>query len=653
MKRFFVFSLCMFLFAGLSAQENSDVLFTVGDREVTVGEFQYIYNKTNGEAADYSQKSLDEYLDLYQRFKLKVARAYDMGLDTVKVLQQELQGYRRQLADNYLIDRAVTDRLVEELYARRQQDVEISHILLNVKKGASSAEEEAVKLSLAQIQKELTPANFAEKAQQYSEDQYSKSQGGKIGFLTAPFPNGMYDLETAVYTAKPGTVLGPIKTSYGYHLALVHQKRPARGEVEAAHIMLRKEEGKSSTEDVKKQMESIRQLLDAGQAFEKLAATMSQDDKTKNNGGYIGFFGINRYEKVFEDAAFGINEDGGISGVVESKVGFHILKRISRRNIQPLADERSLLTTKVKADGRFEAATDALLESIRQRAGAKEDKALLGRFAAELQDSSFLTFKWKAPNVKDTQPLISLGTDYVATLGDFQDFLQKSSRERVNFMRNGNSFEAVQSLYADYRKQKLMAYEESKLEENYPDFRALMREYEEGILLFEATKLEVWDKASQDSVGLTNYYNSHKGDYQWDERAVVTQYSVLPAQADQIGEVMALARKGDSEGVLKQYTDGGVTARTDNYEKERMTQLGDLAWKVGSMSKPEKNPRTGHQTFYKVEAMLPAGPKELSEARGYVIADYQDQLEREWVEALRQQYPVKVKKRVFDKMVKN
>ena len=653
MRRFLVLPLCLFLAVSLRAQEANDVLFTVGDREVTVGEFKYIYDKTNGEAADYSKNSLTEYLDLYQRFKLKVARAYDMGLDTVKVLQQELSGYRRQLADNYLIDRAVTDQLVEELYERRQRDVEISHILFATKKEASAAENESVKRLVSQVSKEVTPENFVEKAAKYSEDQYSKDKGGKIGFLTAPFPNGMYDLETAVYNAEPGTILGPIKTSFGYHLAIVHEKREARGEIEAAHIMFRKDEKGSNAAEAKQKADNVLELLNGGQSFEKLAATMSQDEKTRNNGGYIGFFGINRYEKSFEDAAFGIKEDGGISGVIESKVGFHIIKRISRRSIQPLADERALLTTKVKADGRFQAATDALLDDIRQRAGVKEDRALLGQFSAGLQDTSFLTFKWKAPRTKDKTPLITIGNDYVKTLGDFQEFLQKNSRQRVNFLRKGNSAEAVSSLYADYLKQQLMAYEESKLEDNYPAFRSLMREYEEGILLFEATRMEVWDKASQDSVGLANYYGKHKSDYQWKERAVVTQYTVLPAQSDKIGEIMAAARKGSSEDVLKMFPEGSVKARTDNYEKDRMAQLNNLGWKVNAMSKPEKNPRTGHQSFYKVEKMLPAAPKELAEARGYVIADYQDQLEREWVESLRKEYPVKVKKRVFEKMIKN
>ncbi|MEM9836781.1 MAG: peptidylprolyl isomerase [Bacteroidota bacterium] len=655
MKRFIVLSLLLSFVIGAQAQADDEVLFSVAGREVTVGEFKYIYDKTNGDAADYSRKSLQEYLDLYQRFKLKVAKAYDMQLDTVKGLQQELAGYRRQLAENYLVDRAITDKLVEELYQRKQQDVEISHILFSLPQKATPEQEAKVMNTAESVKQSVTVANFAEKAKQYSQDRFSKDNGGKIGFLTAPFPNGMYNLETAVYDAQPNTILGPVKTTFGIHLVMVHEKRPARGEIEAAHIMLRKKQSGKDPVAIKGQIDNIYKLLTAGQSFEKLAATMSQDDKTRKNGGYIGFFGINRYEKGFEEAAFTIAEDSGFSEVVESEVGYHIIKRISRRGIQPLADERPLLSSKVKADGRFQLAEEALLASIRQRVGVAENKALLGQYAAQLQDSTFLTFQWKAPATKDERELFKIGPDYVVSLGDFQSFLQQSSRKRVSYLRGGNSYQAASEMYEEFFKKELMAYEEAHLEDNYPDFRALMREYQEGILLFEATKLEVWDKASQDSLGLEKYFQDHRDAYQWEERAQVTQYTVPPALVDNIGDVLQAARAGSAEEVAKQTFGDSKTpvkTRTDTYEQERLSQVTDVSWKAGSMSKPEKNKRTGHLTFYKVESLLPAAAKELSEARGYVIADYQDQLEKEWVNALKKEYNVKLKKRVLDKMVK-
>lgn len=647
------FTLCI---SAATAQSDSDLLFSVADRDVTVGEFKYIYEKTNGEAATYGRESLDEYLELYQRFKLKVSRAYDMGLDTVKALQNELAGYRRQLADNYLIDRAVTDKLVEELYERKKEDVDISHILFVLKSSSTPADTLAAYQKALEVKAGLNRKNFAEMAQTHSEDRFSNSRGGQIGFLSAPMPNGLYPLESAVYAAEIGEVVGPIRTSFGYHLAMVNDRRPARGEVEVAHILVRKPE-KEDPAPAREQIEQVKALLDAGQPFQKLAATMSDDEKTSRNGGYIGFFGINRYEKSFENAAFALAADGATSDIVETKTGFHIIKRISRRGIQPFADERPLLVSKVKEDSRFETATNRLLKRIRQRAGLQFDNTAFGRFTASLADTSFLTFRWKAPDPDSQEPLLTIGEDYVLTMGHFQRYLESAARQRSAQLSRGNSATVAKTLYDEYLADQLIAYEESKLEENYPDFRSLMREYEEGILLFEATKMEVWDKASQDSVGLARYFEENSEDYIWDKRARITRYTVGPELVDQIFKIREAAENGTAEEVVAQFQpEGGSAAiqtREDVYERDRLKQFDELEYRPGSLSKVENSPRNGQLIFYKVEELIPGGPKKLEEARGYVIADYQDQLEKEWVAQLRKQYPVKLRKRTFEKMVKD
>lgn len=658
MRKLTVLSLLFMLLCGVSqAQADSEVLFSIADREVTVGEFRYIYEKTNADKATYSRQSLEEYLDLYQRFKLKVHRAYAMRLDTVKSLQQELAGYRRQLAENYLMDRAVTDRLAEELYQRKQYDVEISHILFPLPANAVGADTAVVYEEALNIKKQLTPANFATLAQQFSKDQYSKDKGGRIGFLTAPLPNGLYPLENLIYTAKENAVLGPVRTQFGLHLVLIHGKRPARGEIEAAHILIRKPESASEHEKARQRAEEIAALLrNEQQPFEKLAATMSEDEKTAKSGGYIGFFGINRYEAAIEDAAFALPADGAISPVVESRVGYHIIKRISKKTDQTFAEERPLLISKVKADSRYQAATDALLQQIRQRAGLQENKALLMDFAASLTDSSFLNLAWKAPATADERNLFTIGKEATTTLGDFQRHLQSLARQRAARARSGNSQQAVLDFYQAFLQTQLLAYEESKLEENYPDFRALMREYEEGILLFEATKLEVWDKASEDSTGLVQFFEKNRDKYFWTERANVTRYTIFAALADQVAAIRKLAPSTEPEALVKMFPSGsdaaGLRAQTDTYERQRLEQIEAMEWKAGAISEIKRDERSGQVVFFKIEEILAGGPKELDEARGYVIADYQDQLEKDWVAALAAQHPVKLRKKTFEKMVK-
>ncbi len=650
-KHIYLLAACL-LATTLSAQKDGDVLFTVADKPVTVGEFRYIYGKTNGDEAAYDEASVKEYLDLYERFKLKVARARAMGLDTVSALQRELEGYRRQLADNYLVDRQVTDRLVETLYERKKTDVEFSHILFKFKSTPLPSDTLALYNKVKAIKADIAAKNFAAKAAELSEDKFSSSRGGKIGFITAPFPKGMHQLEAALYTAPTDQVVGPVRTSLGYHLAVKTATRPARGVIEVAHILIRKPEGTTGM-PVPAQLQAAQKMLASGQAWAQVVARISEDSKTKDNGGYLGFFGINKYEPVFENAAFALTEDGQVSDIIETSAGFHLLRRISHKGVQPLSDERPLLETKVKADGRFEDAKLQMVQNIRTKANVKENKAVFGRYSARLVDSTFLNFQWKPLADADPTPLLVIAEDYKVGLDQFQEYLRKNSRKRVSLGRGANASTVASKLYGEWVNEQLMAYAESRLEDDFPDFAALMREYREGILLFEATKIEVWDKASEDTTGLKAYFADHQKDYQWEERATVTQYTINAKSGVDVNEVFTYAATNGMDKTLDKFGRANVDATSDDYELSRLTDLGDLTAKVGSKTPVTNDLRKGTSTFYKVEALLPARQKELREARGYVIADYQDQLEREWVEKLRQQFPVKINKKVLAKLIKS
>lgn len=650
--KYFLSLALVFAAFSLTAQKDSDVLFSVDGQDVTVGEFRYIYGKTNSDEADYKEESVKEYLDLYERFKLKVARAKSMGLDTVKALQRELEGYRRQLADNYLIDKQVTDRLVEQLYERRKTDIEFSHILLTFKEKNPSPADTLFLYNRALIaKKNLTAANFAETAKNISDDNFSAPRGGRIGYFTAPFPNGMHRLEAALYNAAPNEVVGPIRTTLGYHLAIKTNTRPARGEIEVGHILVRKPEGTDKM-PVPAQLQSAQKMLANGADWAAVAAKISEDSKTKDNRGYLGYFGINKFEPAFEDAAFALTKDGQVSDIVETSAGFHLIRRISHKGVQPLNDSRPLLEAKVKADSRFDEAKKQMLQEIRMKADVKENKAVFGRYAATLADSTFLDFRWKPdPNVEKT-PLLVIGEDYKVGLEQFQEFLRKDSRKRVSMGRQSNAATVAATLYDEWVDKQLMAYAESRLEADFPEFAALMREYSEGILLFEATKIEVWDKASEDTTGLKAFFANHRDDYEWEERATVTHYTINAKSGLDVNKVLSFAQKNGPDATLDKFSRANINATTDDYEISRLDEMSGLKANVGSTTAVTKDVRKGVSTFYKVEALLPARKKELHEARGYVIADYQDQLEREWVEQLRKHYPVKINKKVLSKLIK-
>ncbi|GJM33678.1 MAG: peptidyl-prolyl cis-trans isomerase [Saprospiraceae bacterium] len=636
------------------AQEDNRELFSVEGNPVSVSEFVYIYSKTNGKTADFSKPSLEEYLDLYVKFKLKVQKAKDMQLDTIKQLQEELAGYRRQLADSYLIDKSLTDQLVKEAYDRIQQDVDISHILIALNPDPTPED------TLAAFQKAESALKrieggvaFSAVAKEVSMDKSVQRNEGHVGFVTALFPKGFYNLESAAYSAPLNKLVGPVRTDAGYHILMVNARRPARGELEAAHILVRKNE--KNPEAAKAKVDSIYLLLKSGIDFEEAAKQFSDDGRTAAKGGYIGFFGINRYEKPFEEAAFALKADDSFSEPFQTSAGWHIVRRISHKGIQPFNIEKSRLDGKIRKDPRFEASRLKMLEQIKNKSDFKENPAVLDAFISTLTDT-FLTFRWKAPKEKSTEALFSLGSSYKVTLGDFTDYLGSASRQRLKMGRGGSLDDATHKLYADFVNDQILKYEESQLENKYPEFKSLMREYEEGILLFEATKRLVWDKASQDTTGLEQFFEKNlKGKYIWKERAETSVYRVPGKYRTEAQAIYLYSKKRNAEDVKAKFnTDSTtlVTVETTNYEKDRNPEMKDMEWEVGAMSRMEELPRGNAIKFYKIENILPAGPKTLKEARGYAVADYQDQLEREWIELLRKEYKVKINKPVFESLIK-
>ena len=657
-KRFFLILTLLTLIFGIQniqAQTDDPVLFSVEGNPVNVSEFNYIYTKTNGDKANFSRKSLEEYLDLYVKFKLKVQRAKEMKLDTIPALQQELDGYRQQLAKSYLVDKEVTDRLVLEAYERSKKDIDVSHIMVLVNPNGTPKDTLAAynKIKNLKIALEGKKADFAKVAAEKSDDQSAKTNGGHIGYLTALLPDGFYDFESAVYNMKEGE-LRIVRSSAGYHLLKVNGSRPARGEIEVAHILIRKNP-KNKGVAAKATIDSIYQVLQKGGDFENLARTLSQDNVSASKGGNIGFFGINRYERAIEEAAFGIANDNDYTEPVETSAGWHIFKRLRKRPIESFDIAKRKLQPKVQKDSRYQAAKDAMLERIKRDGDFKEDKTAYMKFAMALPEE-FKTHKWKPNPAKPTDVLFSLGGDSNFTIADFEAFAQKNSRDRLRMGRNQSTTQTADFLFGKFVNESLLQYEERQLDAKYPEFKALMREYEEGILLFEATKILVWDKASQDSVGLEKYFNENRGKrkYLWNERAEVSFYSLKKEATNKLSKIRKCAKKRGFEKVLaKANKDGKVlTHRTEFVEKGKNKVVDALKWKKKSISPTEVDKRTKSSHFLKIEKILPKSEKTLKEARGYVVADYQDHLEREWVKELKNTYNVNINEEVFENMIK-
>ncbi len=643
-----IIAFCIFFGLGLNAQDDP-VLFTVDGTKVHKSEFDYIYSKTNGEKADYSEKSVREYLDLYVKFKLKVQKAKEMKIDTIPALKRELAGYRKQLADSYLIDKEVKDKLLREAYNRMQEDVRVSHIMVSKTRNPEQAWDK-----INDIHKRLKGgADFGKTAFTESQDQYSKKEYGKIGWINATLPDGFYDMESAAYETPVGQFSEPFETKIGIHILKVDEKRPARGTIEVAHILCMKDP-KNKAKNPEALIKEAYTALQAGTSFEEVVAKFSDDKKSVKKGGYIGFFGIGANEPVFEDAAFGLKKDGEYSAPFQSSVGWHIVKRISRPDMGNYETEKRRLQSRIEKDSRFMEARNAMITDIKKESKYMVNEDVFKSFTKDLT-KDFNSGKWRAPKPSD-DVLFTFGEDKSYTLGQFTDYLLRSARQRIRTGRQTRDPQKTAMVMLEqFSGEAALNLEKEKLSEKYPDFRSLMREYEEGILLFEATKMLVWDKAGQDTVGLRNFYNANPDKYFANEKARVSIYTIKSDSEAIINKARKLAAKKPAAKVLKKVNKSGnlVTVREEVKEKGRnsISGLEDGAWKKGALSETQIG-EDGSSTFVKVEGMLPRARKKLEEARGYVIADYQDELEAQWIGSLREEYKVNINETVLKSIFK-
>ncbi|HEX5625150.1 MAG TPA: peptidylprolyl isomerase [Saprospiraceae bacterium] len=636
------------------AQVKDPVLFTVAGTPVHVSEFEYIYNKNNGKDADYSRKSLTDYLNLYTKFKLKVQAARDARVDTIPSLIKELEGYRQQLTTNYLNDKEVTDRLAREVYDRQKKDLLIDHILFSMSPNATG--EDTVKpynQAINAIRIIKTGMKWDDAAK-LSNDLNSAQKGGRLGWFTAMFPDGFYALENAAYSLKPGEVYPePIRTRLGYHVLRLEAERPAYRRMEAAHILIKKSSRGNNDLGAQAKADSLYKKIMAGQSFEEMARTVSEDKTTAPQGGNIGYFGIGQFESAFEDAAFALAKDGDVSKPVESTVGWHLIKRLRKDEEIPYERAKRKIQVDIQREERFSVAQSTLIEKIKRDAGYQENAENMNRFASKM-DSNFYTYKWKVPEDLKDESLFRLGGKDFGTL-EFAEYVKVNTRQRL---QGGDSKEVkttLRNMLNEFASQKCLQFEEGKLEDKYPDFKALMREYREGILLFEVTKNMVWDRASEDTTGLKMYYEKNKGKYRWDERAMILSINLDTTDKKLVDEIYKFAKKNTIDQVLAKFDPkkNFISYQRSMAEKKSPETYKGIGFAKGSMTPVTLDAGLTSYTFRKVENNLPAANKTLDEARGYIIADYQDHLEMLWVEELKNKYSVKVNEDVFSGLVRN
>ena len=643
--------------SSIAQVNNDEVLMTIAGKKVFVSEFMNIYQKNNVKGETIDKKSLDEYLDLFINFKLKVKQAEELGLDTVSSFRNELNGYRDQLAKPYFTDEATLNRLIQEAYDREKTDLRASHVFFRLKPDATPADTlVAYKNAMAAREKIMKGTSFEAVAVEVSEDPsakdreatqqhpFLKGNKGDLGFF-AVF-DMVYAFENGAWNTETGKVSMPVHTEYGYHLIKVTARRPALGKVTVAHIFLSIPKNATAEDSarVQKRIDSVYAKLNGGASFEDVVKIYSDDKGSAAKGGVLPAFGVNRMVPEFVEAIYTLNNVGDFTKPILTTYGWHIVKLIDRKGQRPLDEEKPELKQRIMKDNRGDQTREVVIARIRSEYGITENPEGLKAFYNVVTDSIFFG-KWKASLADALTGMIFKIGNMTFLQKDFADYLASTQRKQEK--QDIKAY--VNKTYNAFKDESLLKFENSQLEQKYPEFKALMGEYRDGILLFDLTDQKVWSKAVKDTLGLQSFYQKNKNNYKWDTRVDASIYTIKDPKAVQ--KVKNFVKSGLSDkDLLKEINTDSLqilAIETGKFSRKDNKLIDSIPWTPGFSADIVNN---GATVFVNVHKILKPEVKELNDARGLITADYQNYLEKEWITSLKAKYPVEVNKVVLAKI---
>jgi len=626
---------CAFVFSltNLSGQQvdKDDILFTVGTEKVSIGEFLYVFEKNNINKDSVDRKTaIDEYLDLYINFKMKVMEAEAMQLHQNANFKKEFLRNKDQLTQSYLTDKNVNESLIEEAYNRMKEEINASHILVGVDPGASPTDTAKAfeKINLIRGQIVDQGKEFGEMAFRYSSDPSAKDNRGNLGFITA-FQT-VYPFESAAYNTAKDDISQPFRTKYGYHILKIHNRRKASGEITVSHILVK--DSKDAPEEIRSKkkaiIDSVYMLLDQERIlWEEAVFQFSQDRSTYMRGGKLPAFSTGKMVPNFESAAFALSNDGDLSKPVLTEIGWHIIKRVSLKNLGTLSEEQSNLRQRIEKDNRSNVPKQQFVQRVKRENNFVEYLDARNELVNQL-DANVLRQGWKLEDYsRFNKNLFSVGgntftqTDFLLYLKNYP--IKGKTRSIKSKIRN---------IYEKFVEHECTELEESLLEEKYPEYNYLLKEYRDGILLFDIAEKKVWSKAMKDMAGMEEFYKEQDKKYHWEERAQAGIYKTT--DPDLAKKLFKLAKRNKINAkTAEKYP--GIEISNGAFEQNQNKYLNTVKWKSGVYG-PDKWEE--EYVVIHIKELLEPQEKTFGEAKGYIISDYQAYLEKLWVKELRNKY---------------
>jgi peptidyl-prolyl cis-trans isomerase SurA len=618
------------------------VLLTIDDQPVYLSEFERIYKKNNN-IEGYESKTPAEYLEMFINFKLKVLEARNLGFDTLSSFINELAGYRDQLARPYLQDRKLIDQMVQQAYYRTINEVNASHIMVKIPANPTPKDTlEAYNKALDIRKRIIAGESFEKIAREESDDHAGKLNGGLLGWFSAF--TMVYQFENAAYTTKPGDYSLPVRSKYGYHIIKVNAVRPALGELKLAHIMIRTNRNDTPEADArnKEKIDACYKLLQSGSSFSDMVKQYSEDAAAARNGGQMRWLRSGELPPEIEEVVFALKDSGSYTAPIKSEYGWHIFQLLGKRPIAPFEEIKPQLEEKLMMDERGKQTEESFTRTLKKDYGFVSYPENISMIADQM-DSTVYAGNWSPANAESLiEPIFKIGNKEYSQK-DLVDFIVKTKR----FNKRESYQTIVSRKFDEFVFKELMGFEKQQLDEKYPAFKYLMEEYHDGILLFNIMDSKVWSKAVNDSAGLRNFYDQHTGDYMWQERAAISVYTVKKADLIKTTSKLAVKRinkswpaKEFAKMVCPKDSIPCVEVADRLIERDETQPLSGFTWKKGFV-------KTMGDQILVVNNILEPSPKSFNETQGQVTADYQNFLDKQWIDSLRAKYKVAVNQDVL------
>lgn len=642
--------------------QNDKTLLVIENQKVPVSEFLDIYTKNN-KNVDYSKASIDEYLDLFINYKLKLMEIQRLRLDTQKNFINEFQKYRDQLAQSYLIDKNTVDKLLNEAYNRIQNDVRVSHILVKLSPYANPKDTlKAYNKALEIRKKLLNGADFAKLAIEMSDDNSARDQntadgrlipgnGGDLGYFNVF--NMLYDFETAAYNLNVGDISLPVRTPVGYHIIKLTEKHPAIYRFKIAHILLMYPPNATTQdkESIKAKADSIYKEILSGADFAELANLHSEDKGSANKGGELPWLTPFRLVPSFVQPIYN-HKPGDYIPPVETFYGWHIIKLIDKQSPPDFASVKQELLTKLYKDSRYLLAQKKIADSLKQIYKIQYDKKLLVNLAKSINKDSLVKRSFKESQISNLDHILVKIDDHSIYIKDFATYIKKNQ----SLFTNTDDIQIfVNKMFDNFLNDKILEIEKENLEKKNPKFAAQINDYKEGILIFNLMDQNVWSKAMQDTAGLKAYYETIKNKYLTDEKAKIGIFKTNDAKIAQ--KVQKTLQKNIQKSqlnpnlILSKINKKNNVVSYDSMiiETKKLADIG-LEKTVNTILSKENN---NSYEIYWLQSIIAPQPKSLDEVRGLVISEYQTYLEKQWINELRNRYHWQVNDEVLKSLYKN